>query len=861
MAARPRDWRLALLFVALAGWLVLLTLLLAHPPATTIDLGQPGDTRYSDGFFPPEGDGNTTFRWSGPEALLRLHGAGARPLLLDLRIHSHPELAASDTRLRIQHDTQDDSRVLASFALHAQPGWHVYRVLLPAEAVAGADLRALPLTLAASSYTPGEHDRRDLGVPIDWLRITPLPDAPPRLLPLLGRALLLSWGLALLAGGLWWLRASWLPRASPWLLIGLPLAGAALALLVWAAHNPYALAWALPSVGWLPGLLTLLLLVLLLPQQARAGWPLAGVALLFAAQLALYTQWAVAAGVALAVGGILLLALRRDPQPALPDLLTRRQAWLGLALCFGLALALRLYQLDSLPYGLWRDEARHGLLALRMLDDPTYRPIYEPAGGVDLPGLGFYPFALALHLFGIHVWTLRAVTALAGALTVLPLYALAWALWQRRDLALLAAGLLAVSSWHLTISRFAFPTIFDPLLSLTALWLLLCALKRSAGDTRAGGPRRLLPPLALSLLAGAALGLAAQTYHTGRLVPLLAVLLALAWLAAHRQQWRHWLLCVGGAALGLALTVAPLVGYALRHPETFNDRVGDVALLSTESLHARAPLAVFDGALGQHALMFNAEGDSNGRHHAPQQPMLGFISGLGLLAGGALLLRWRDWRSLFVLAALALTLAPSLLAVNGPHGMRAIGALAFACLIAALGWLEIAARLARLAARAARPLTVGGLALVLAAALLINSRVYFGLMPQDTRVWTSFYPIHTQMGIYVRELAAREGAAAVEQIYVPRKLSRNAVFAYMAYGLPFQTFDAEQSLSQPVQPGARFLLSGYTYRDDVRDLRAHLDPALEPTARGPLLPGRDEPAFLVYRAREAALHQEPRQQP
>ena len=47
-----------------------------------------------------------------------------------------------------------------------------------------------------------------------------------------------------------------------------------------------------------------------------------------------------------------------------------------------LALALRMWDLGGLPFGLWRDEARHGLVALRILDDPDYRPettCLEPA--------------------------------------------------------------------------------------------------------------------------------------------------------------------------------------------------------------------------------------------------------------------------------------------------------------------------------------------------------------------------------------------------------------------------------------------------------------------------------------------------
>src|SRR6185369_15249924 len=107
-----------------------------------------------------------------------------------------------------------------------------------------------------------------------------------------------------------------------------------------------------------------------------------------------------------------------------------------------------------------------------MLQDDSYRPIYIADNRVNMPALGLYPFALAIKLWGVHPWSMRPVTALAGALTVFPLYGLVARLTRRRGVALLAAAFLAVSSWHITISRFSFPTIFDPLFALTGCWLL-----------------------------------------------------------------------------------------------------------------------------------------------------------------------------------------------------------------------------------------------------------------------------------------------------------------------------------------------------------------------------------------------------
>src|SRR4029450_13144721 len=104
----------------------------------------------------------------------------------------------------------------------------------------------------------------------------------------------------------------------------------------------------------------------------------------------------------------------------------------------------------------------------------------------------------------------------------------------------------------------------------------------------------------------------------------------------------------------------------------------------------RPPLARLDESVGRHLLMFNVRGDSNGRHAAPTRPMLAFVTGLGFLAGIVALLRRRaDWRSQFLLAALAIGLLPRLLAVDSPHGTRSIDALPIGCIVAALGLAHI----------------------------------------------------------------------------------------------------------------------------------------------------------------------------
>lgn len=678
------------------------------------------------------------------------------------------------------------------------------------------------------------------------------------------QALWLTWGLGLLAWATARLDATLLPRHA-----GRPLRIAALeaalaaGLLAWATLDPYRMAWALPPLPWALGLGSLLLAAGPLlaarrrarPAIGRGWWAMAGLAALAIAQGLLNARLAVGAGIALALIGLLvLLSAPRELGQGLwlppATSLTRRAAAALLGAIVLLALALRLYEIDQLPFGLWRDEARHGLTGLRMAAETSYRPVYVTDLGVQLPGLGLAPFAVTLQLVGVHLWTMRLVTAVAGALTALPVYALVTRLTTAlerddssrepaaplsppaRGVGLLAALLLAISSWHITISRFSFPTVFEPLLTWTGLWLLDRALRPAGG--RAGGAQA----VALTgALAGVCFGLAAHTYHTGRFAPLMGGLLALAMLI-ERRRWRRWLPAVIPTALGCLLVLAPLIAYAMRQPDDFNVRVGTVFSLSASARQGQAPLAVLDESLRRHLLMFNVQGDLNGRHHAPGRPMLDYVTGLAFLLGiAALLRRIANWRSLFLLAALGLGLLPSALSVDSPHGMRAFEAAPLACAIAAIGLTELLRMLRPEEGRQPRPL-IWGVSAALALALCLNAWIYFAIMPPDREVFLSFRPVQSQMGAYVRDTAGSPGGG---RIFVPQGVADAEVFRFLTYGVAVERFDGAELSSAP-RPGDRFLLPGYK----AAALASYLGSDPRPLAEGPAFPDSSGPTFVVY---------------
>jgi 4-amino-4-deoxy-L-arabinose transferase-like glycosyltransferase len=759
----------ALLTTALA----LFAGVLRSPPPWTLDVGAPGDERFLQDWYAPERGDGLTFRWSRPGSRLVLHGANVEPLVLVLRVN--PGTVARRVRLVSRDQTMN--------TFEAVPGWSEYRIPISLRDRPGTFSAPPAVELACDRYLSA-HDDRSLGLMINWVRLEPDSKPTAGWKAPLWRALELTSVLIVFAAVLVRVTARGPDRSRVRNgLVLAPVALAAVALATATYRNPYLTAWAVPMMPWTLGLLCLGLLITRLDRSAKSRELLGEVA---------------------------------PPGPwALAPLL--------ILLALVLAGAMRFVEIKDLPWALWRDEARHGLIALRILEDDTYRPIYIGEHHVNLPALGLYPFAAALGILGVHTWSLRVVTAMAGALTVLPLYGLALRLTRRRDVALLASALLAISSWHVSISRFSFPAVFDPLLTLTGLWLLL----------RAANAARPVARGASAAAAGMTLGLALQTYHSARVAPLLAALLVAV---QGRSAWRASILLP--LLLAFGVVVSPLCLYAVQNPGALGDRVGEVFLLRHAERNGEAPLGALDESLGRHLLMFNWKGDDNGRHHAPGRPLLDWVTGLGFLAGLAVLLKHRrSGPSRFMIGALSVAILPSLLAVDGPHAMRSIGAVAFACLIAAFGWLEIAR-----STPWPRTAAISALAL----ALGLNAMTYFVTMPRDPRVWGSSHPVQTQLGAYVRGLVDRGGARAVDQIFVSEEVGESDVFQYLTHGTEPATFAAGM-LSRHPRPGDLFLLSGYSYAEESRALAPYMGPNPSPVLLGPVFPGQTAPSFVGYR--------------
>jgi hypothetical protein len=358
-----------------------------------------------------------------------------------------------------------------------------------------------------------------------------------------------------------------------------------------------------------------------------------------------------------------------------------------------IAALLRLAALPELPLGLHYDEAANLILSRQIAED-GYRPLFIRAyTGKEV--LFFYAVAPWVAMTGGRVWGLRLGAAMLGVLTVAATFAAVRALFKPRmgaeQLALFAAGWMALAFPHVLLSRYGFRAISQPLLqalTVAALWRGLRGHKPL---------RHNLPHL---VLGGICLGLTGYTYLAARLFPI-PLALAFGWLLlraapAERQRYAGRLLIAGATA---TVVFAPLGLLYLRQPALFTTRMSQVVAPSLRE-------AARGIALCLQALLWPGRGDPYVRFNVPGRAVMGTVSGLLALVGLAGMVRARRSDGLegagrlLVGVGVLVMILPSALATGEitPSNLRLVGIYPFLAVLPAWGLLELMKLLPRLRA-------------------------------------------------------------------------------------------------------------------------------------------------------------------
>lgn len=472
-------------------------------------------------------------------------------------------------------------------------------------------------------------------------------------------------------------------------------------------------------------------------HRARAAVAVVGaLALGYVGQTAFLRQGDVLDGAfLLAFAGLLLLTATRRIEKIPDPPLRRGQVLVLMTVILLVAAGLRLWDLASIPQGVWFDEAENGIVATRILTDPGFKPLYI-GDLTQLPAFFFYYLAWWISVAGHDILAVRLASAALGLLTIPLLYQLGRELFGQR-VGLIAAFLLAVSRWHVNFSRFGMNGIAAPFFLVAALYFLARGLRtRRSGDF---------------VLGGLAIGLGLNTYLAFNAAPFLIGLwlIHVALVSRLRLITRDWRL-VGTAVVVAFLVFAPLGIFAVEHRAEFLERTQTASLFTGKTPdEARAALI---SNIVQHVEMFNVRGDRNGRHNLAGAPELDDVTGalfvLGIVLAAA---RWRRPSYLLLLLWLGIMLLPGILSLDfeAPQSYRSIGVVPVTALLAALpvaaalrvvsGWLGRASL---------RPLGVIAAAGLLCAGYA-NAHTYWFVQIWDNASWAEF---STQPTLIAREV-------------------------------------------------------------------------------------------------------------
>lgn len=200
---------------------------------------------------------------------------------------------------------------------------------------------------------------------------------------------------------------------------------------------------------------------------------------------------------------------------------------------FVLGMLLRFFALSSYPVGFQIDEAILGYTGYSLLetgrDTNNYIfPLYTEVFGDYLP-TGYHLLTIpGIKLFGLTEFSTRLPGALFGSISVLAMYFLALSFFRDKRIGLLSALFLAVTPWHIMLSRGSSEAVLSLFFIILGFAGLLLSIEKQN--------KKMLFLGALSLVVSYFI------YHTPRLfVPLLVIAATMLLIPRLRKAGRQYM--------------------------------------------------------------------------------------------------------------------------------------------------------------------------------------------------------------------------------------------------------------------------------------------------------------------------------
>lgn len=194
-----------------------------------------------------------------------------------------------------------------------------------------------------------------------------------------------------------------------------------------------------------------------------------------------------------------------------------------------IAVFLRFYQLNNIPPSLTWDEAAWGYNAYSLGIDGKdefgrFLPIdYLESFGDFKPPVYAYLDIIPIKIFGLNEFSIRFPSALFGVLTVALTYFLVKRIFYKSKskefIALTSALFLAISPWHILLSRVAFEANVASFFIILGVWGFLAAMQDTSTGSVHGKKWHLL-------ISSVSFAISMYTFNTSRIVvPILVLML------------------------------------------------------------------------------------------------------------------------------------------------------------------------------------------------------------------------------------------------------------------------------------------------------------------------------------------------
>jgi len=343
------------------------------------------------------------------------------------------------------------------------------------------------------------------------------------------------------------------------------------------------------------------------------------------------------------------------------------------------------FQFNQVPKKLSWDEVEFTRLTLS-LDNKPYTPYSRLATGHST--LYFYLILASFKTFGMTNFALRFPSALFGVTNVLIFYLISRIAFSKITyfpknflritlIPFLLSLILASSRWYFNFARFSFEATFLMFLELTSIYFLFKFF--TVSNVIPNLFRDLLSKnqmlklvqhdkkhsIIYLILSGIFSGLALLSYYPGRIFFLLPLVFFFFY-SSKKLVKKSSIIFL----LTVSLVASPLLIYLTSHKDL---RIKEQLFLTDRELNFQQKLSYFGNNIAKLTLMFNLEGDLNGRHNYPGKPIFNPVVGAFFLLGFLVtVLHLKNFYNQLFFIYFILSLTPALFTypMENPNSLR-----------------------------------------------------------------------------------------------------------------------------------------------------------------------------------------------